>query len=113
MSRNGRVVLTGEVDWLYQKDTAEKRVAELEGVTGVENRISIRKRASPRDVKRQIMEALHRHANLEASKIDISVTDGTVRLEGSVDAYFERELVENAARATEGVLAVEDNIRVF
>jgi osmotically-inducible protein OsmY len=111
--RNGRVVLTGEVDWLYQKDTAARRVAELEGVSGVVNQITIRKSANPRDVKRQIMDALHRHANLEASKVEISVTDGTVTLEGSVDAYYERDLIESAARGTEGVRAVVDNLRVF
>jgi osmotically-inducible protein OsmY len=113
--RDGRVVLTGEVDWLYQKETAAKRISELEGVTGVSNQITIRARksADPRDVKRQIMGALHRHANLEASKIEISVADGKVTLEGTVDAYHDRDLIEEAARGTEGVRAVVDNLRVL
>ncbi len=113
--RNGRVILTGEVDWLYQKETAAKRVAELEGVTGVFNQITIRARksADPRDVKRQIMGALHRHANLEGSKVEISVVDGNVTLEGTVDAYHERDLIEEAVRGTEGVRAVVDNLRVL
>jgi osmotically-inducible protein OsmY len=113
--RNGRVILTGEVDWLYQKETAAKRVAELEGVTGVFNQITIRARksADARDVKREIMSALQRHANLEASKVDISVADGKVTLEGTVDAYHDRDLIEDAARGTEGVRDVVDNIRVL
>jgi osmotically-inducible protein OsmY len=45
--------------------------------------------------------------------VEISVTDGTVTLEGSVDAYYERDLIESAARRTEGVRAVVDNLRVF
>ena len=113
--RNGGVVLTGEVDWLYQKETAAKRVAELEGVTDVNNQITIRARksANPRDVKREILGALHRHANLEASKVEILVADGEVTLEGTVDAYHERDLIEEAARGTEGVRTIVDNLRVL
>jgi osmotically-inducible protein OsmY len=113
--RKGRVVLTGEVDWLYQKDTAARRVAELEGVSSVVNQITIRPRtsATPGDVKREIMGALQRHANLEASKVEISVADGKVTLEGTVDAYHDRDLIEDAARGTEGVRAVVDNLRVL
>jgi osmotically-inducible protein OsmY len=113
--RHGGVVLTGEVDWLYQKETAAKRVAELEGVTGVFNQITIRARksADPRDVKREILGALHRHANLEASKVKISIADGKVTLDGTVDAYHERDLIEDAARGTEGVRSVVDNLRVL
>jgi osmotically-inducible protein OsmY len=113
--RKGRVILTGEVDWLYQKEIAAKRVAELDGVTGVMNQITIRvrKNADAPDVKRQIMGALHRHANLEASKVEISVVDGKVTLEGTVDAYHERDLIEDAARRTEGVRDLVDNIRVL
>lgn len=111
--RSGRVVLTGEVDWLFQKETAAKRVAELAGVTGVFNQITVRARnADPRDVKREIMGALHRHANLEASNVNISVADGKVTLEGTVHAYHERALIEDAARGTEGVRTVVDNLRV-
>jgi osmotically-inducible protein OsmY len=113
--RQGRVTLTGEVDWLYQKETAGRRVSELEGVIYVSNQITIRpqKAADSRDVKREIMDALHRHANLEASKIDISVADGEVTLKGTVDAYHDRDLIEDAARSTQGVRAVIDNIRVL
>jgi len=113
--RNARAILTGEVDWLYQKETAAKRVSELEGVTGVFNQITIRKRkaADERDVKREIMSALHRHANIEASKVLISVADGKVTLNGDVDAYHDRDLIENAVRNTEGVTDVIDNLRVI
>jgi osmotically-inducible protein OsmY len=112
---SGRVTLTGEVDWLYQKELAAKRVAEFDGVTGVFNQITVRActLADVRDVKRQIMGALHRHANVEASKIAISVANGTVTLDGTVDAYHERGLIEDAARGTEGVREVIDNVRVL
>jgi osmotically-inducible protein OsmY len=113
--RSGRVVLTGQVDWLYQKETAAKRVAELEGVTGVVNQITIRgrKSADAGDVRRQIMNALHRHATVEASNVKVSVLDGTVTLDGTVGAYHERDVIEDAARGTPGVQAIVDNVRVI
>ena len=41
---DGHVTLTGEVDFLYQKSLAAERVAELEAVVSVSNRITIRER---------------------------------------------------------------------
>jgi osmotically-inducible protein OsmY len=113
--RKGRVILTGEVAWLYQKETAAKRVAELEGVTSVFNQITIRARktADARDVKTQIMGALHRHANVEASRVQVSVADGRVTLDGTIDAYHERDLIEDAVRGTEGVREIVDNMQVL
>jgi osmotically-inducible protein OsmY len=113
--RNGRVTLTGEVDWSYQRQAAERRVEELQGVTGIINQIRLRPQAEPvsaRDVQRQITSALHRHANVEASRIRISVADGKVTLDGTVDTYGERELIEDAVWAAAGVKEVLDNVRV-
>jgi osmotically-inducible protein OsmY len=111
---DGHVALTGEVDFLYQKDLVAERVAELEGVSAVSNQIKIRERHAidEQEVKRQIMAALHRHANIEASGINVSVADGEVKLEGTVGAYRERDLVVEAVRATAGVRDVVDNLRV-
>jgi osmotically-inducible protein OsmY len=111
---DGHVTLTGEVDFLYQKALVAERVAELEGVSDVSNQIKIREHHAidEHEVKRQIMAALHRHANIEASGINISVADGEVKLEGTVGAYRERDLVVEAVHATAGVRGVVDNLRV-
>ena len=111
---DGRVTLTGEVDFLYQKEVVAERVAELEGVSAVSNQIKIRKRRTidEQDVRRQIVAALHRHANIEAAGIRVSIADGEVRLEGTVGAYRERDLVVEAVRATAGVRDIVDNLKV-
>ena len=111
---DGRVTLTGEVDFLYQKALVAERVAELEGISAVSNQIKIRERRAidGQEVKRQIVAALHRHANIEASGIDVSVEDGEVKLEGTVGAYRERDLVVEAVRATAGVRDIIDNLKV-
>jgi osmotically-inducible protein OsmY len=111
---DGRVTLTGEVDFLYQKALVAERLAELAGVAAVSNQIKIREHRAidEREINRQIMAALHRHANVEAAAIHISVADGEVKLEGTVGAYRERELVVEAVRATAGVRDIVDNLKV-
>lgn len=112
---NGYVTLSGEVDWTYQKQVAASRIEELQGVAGIFNQIKVRQKAAPvgaRDVQKQITSALHRHANVEASNIRVSVADGKVTIDGSIDAYFERELIEDAVWATAGVKQVVDNLTV-
>ena len=114
--RQGYVTLTGEVDWTYEKQAASSRVEELQGVTGIFNQIRIRPRVDivdARDVQKQITSALHRHANVEASKVRVTVAEGKVTLDGTVDAYRERELIEDAVWATAGVKQVIDNLDVM
>jgi osmotically-inducible protein OsmY len=111
---DGHVTLTGQVDFLYQKSLAAERVAELESVVGVSNQITIRDRQAidQNEVKRQITAALHRHAAVEASGIQISVANGKVILEGVVDACCERDLIAEAVRSTHGVREIVDNLKV-
>jgi osmotically-inducible protein OsmY len=112
---DGRVTLTGEVDWEYQRREAARRIEELNGVTGIVNQIKVRPRAtraSAQDIEREIKRALHRHADIEATRVRISVLEGEVMLDGTVDALFERELIESAAWASAGVKAVRDHLTV-
>jgi osmotically-inducible protein OsmY len=113
--RRGYVTLTGEVEYPYQKHLVANRVAELDGVSGISNNIKFREAPAEvhtRDVVRQIMRALHRHASIEASNIHVSVANGNVKLEGTIPTYPERELVEEAVWAAGGVKAIEDHLRV-
>ena len=66
---NGRVTLTGRVDWIFQKREAEKALRHLRGVRGVLNHITVAPRAVAREVRHRIVEALHRNANIDAQNI--------------------------------------------
>jgi osmotically-inducible protein OsmY len=113
--RGGRVTLTGEVDYAHQKQLAADRVGQLDGVIRITNDIRIRAPApelQAREVVRQITRALHRHANIEASNIHVSIADGKVTLEGTIPTYPERDLVEEAVWATGGVKEIEDRLRI-
>jgi len=108
--QNGWVTLSGKVDWQYQKEEAYRSIRRLAGVAGIMNTIEVIPKASAPDVRAKIMAALKRNAELEADAIRVTVKDTKVVLEGKVNAWYERELAENAAWSAPGVRAVEDHL---
>lgn len=110
---NGWLTLEGELDWFYQKEAAEKAVQGLLGVKGVYNFIHLKQReVSPREIKQKIKEALHRHAEMDANKIEVLTDGGKVTLTGTVDSDSEREDARAAAWRASGVFQVQNNIQV-
>ena len=95
--QNGWVTLSGKVDWQYQREEAYRAIRRLAGVAGIMNTIEVTPKASVPDVRSKIMAALKRNAELEADAIKVTVKDAKVVLEGKVNAWYERELAENAA----------------
>ena len=108
--QNGWVTLSGKVDWQYQREEAYRAIRRLAGVAGIMNTIEVTTKASVPDVRSKIMAALKRNAELEADAIKVTVKDAKVVLEGKVNAWYERELAENAAWSAPGVRAVEDHL---
>ena len=102
--RDGLVILTGKVNWYYQKSSAERDIRGLSGVRSVVNNIEIEPHARPEDVKKKIEAALRRHAEIEAKDIRVTVRDDDeVLLEGKVRNWDEKFAVENAAWSASGV----------
>ena len=112
MVEGGWITLSGQVEWYYQKVSAEEAVRKISGIKGVSNMLTIEPRVQPSDIKNRIENALKRKAGVEASKIKVSVAGGKVTLDGDVNAWFERNAAEGAAWAAPGVTSVEDHIRI-
>ena len=110
--KKGIVTLTGEVDWHYQRANILKNVEHVGGVIDVINFINIKPRVTATDVQQSIKSALQRHADVEAAKIAVIVSNGTVTLSGTVDSMAEMDRVEDAVWAAPGVIDVVDNLRV-
>jgi len=110
--KNGWVTLEGEVEWQYQRQTAENVVRRIKGVKGVSNTILLKPRAEPTEVKRKIQEALRRSAEVDANRIEVEARGGEVILKGTVRSWIEREEAERAAWAAPVVTKVEDRILV-
>jgi len=109
----GWVTLDGEVDWYYQKRAAEDTVRGLKGVRGVTNKILLKPvMARIADVRSKIEAALKRNAELDAKRIDVQASDGSVTLSGTVHSWVERDDALNAAWSAPGVTTVIDQIRI-
>lgn len=109
----GWVTLSGEVPWNYQRQAAEADIRKLSGVTGVSNNIKVEPRVQAGDVRKSIVDALKRHAEVEAEQIRVDVgANGAVAIEGRVDDWEERRAVERAAWSAPGVRSVENRVRI-
>jgi osmotically-inducible protein OsmY len=97
---NGRVTLTGTVEWLLQKSQ------------GVFNHLSVRPKPVGRDVHRRIVKALHCNADLDAQHISVSMANEVVTLTGTVGSWMQRDAAERAAAAAPGISRVDNQIVV-
>jgi osmotically-inducible protein OsmY len=109
---DGHVTLTGHVEWLHQKEVAEVAVRHVGGVRGVLNQIDVTPQTEQRDVRRRIVQSLHRYADLDARHIDVAVTGDVVTLTGTVGSWSQREAAERGAGSAPGIRSVDNQIRV-
>ena len=110
--RQDWITLEGDVDWDFQRRSAEAAVRNVKGAKGVTNLIRIKERVSTADVKRKIEEALKRSAEVDARRITVITEGGTVTLRGRVRSWAEREQAEKAAWRAPGVFEVKNAIQV-
>jgi osmotically-inducible protein OsmY len=110
---NGWVTIEGSVGTHFQRQAAERAVRYLTGVKGIINHALVKvSGVSTSEVGRKIKAALHRSAELDASRIQVEAHDGRVTLRGTVRSWAERTDAERAAWSAPGVTAIDDQIVV-
>lgn len=109
---NGHVTLTGNVEWLYQKECAERAVRHIRGVRGVMNHVAVAPTSVVRDVRHRIVKALHQNADVDARHITVTVSGNTATLTGTVGTWLQRDSAERAAANAPGVAHVDNRIVV-
>jgi hyperosmotically inducible protein len=114
---NGVVTLFGNVPSRDAKAAAEADARKVSGVTRVVNELQIvssAKKAEVKalddDLKTAVQQALARRDELKG--VDVDVKNGVARLTGTVQSEQNRLDAAMAARATAGVRAVEDDLRI-
>ena len=107
------ITLTGTVSTLFQRAVADKAVRHVPGVKGIVNRITVVQATSSRDVKRDIVRALHRDADANARGIQVHVFGDVVTMTGEVKSWHERESAERAAMHAPGITRVDNRISII
>lgn len=113
----GVIALTGHVASYAEKTDAERIVKRVHGVEGVANDIEVRLPTSIErddvDVARAAVNALEWNVSIPKNRIQATVSDGWVTLEGDVDWYYEKRAAEDAVDIIAGVRGVTNKINVI
>lgn len=107
----GWVTLTGEVDWHYQREAAQRMIYGLTGVVGVSNLTTIKPRVNTENLGHDISAALHR-SWFDPTTIHVSAEGGTIKLTGTVETPADRWKAGSTAWAARGATKVENNLIV-
>ncbi|WP_458626075.1 BON domain-containing protein [Winogradskyella sp. PC D3.3] len=110
---NGWITLSGDVEFPYEKEAAKRITEQIIGVKGINNAIEIEPTIKPEVIKENIIKALKRSADLEASKIIIKVYGDVVKLEGKVDSLNQKRTAQKTAYYAPGVNKVENELVVM
>ena len=112
---NGVVTLSGSVDNLKAKRSAEEDARNVVGVFAVENNISVDPGILPSDkeIKNNVRSAMIRDPYVENFEVNIGVENGIVTLKGTVDTFYEKIQAEDVASRVRGVVTVDNDINVL
>lgn len=113
---DGSVTLSGVVDNLKARRAAERDARDTVGVNSVYNLLKVRPTESvmAAEVEEDVRGALRRDPFVDPDGITIEgLDDGGVRLEGSVDSYFEKSRAGDLASRVVGVTDVLNRLVVL
>ena len=112
--KDGVVTLAGFVSSYWEKDAAEKAAKRVYGVKAVANDLEVKLVSSRTDpeIARDITHELESHVSILADNIRVTVRNGWVTLEGTVEWQYQKLIAESAVKKIKGVLGVTNNIEV-
>ncbi|GGW89996.1 BON domain-containing protein [Alteromonas halophila] len=132
--KQGEVILTGKVDTSVDKKLAEELIANIEGVSSVDNQLSIVEKQMTADadgtdemeekaesglssltdakIATVIKTRLLLDSDISGFDIDVDVTNGNVMLTGDVETDAMRELAVEIAKNADDVIGVQEDLEV-
>lgn len=122
--KNGKVTLTGKVKSEVDKALAEELIQNLDGVTGVDNKLTVvdtgKKKSGDNDgsalkdakIATVVKTRLLFESEVSGTSINVEVNNGVVTLIGEVDSDAEKDLAVAIAKNTSDVSRVVDKLTV-
>ncbi|MBQ4834286.1 BON domain-containing protein [Pseudoalteromonas sp. MMG010] len=129
--KNGKVVLTGKVESELDKELAEELIVSLDGVTGVDNELTIVKSMDSKHASNKNMHDEDDNdltdakittvittrylfdSEVDGTDIDVDTDQGIVTLNGTVESKAEKQLAVNIAKNAEDVRDVVDELTII
>jgi hyperosmotically inducible protein len=115
-SVDGAVTLTGSVAAESHKSLAEDTMANMLGVTSVDNQLETKAEIDAQNADtwtgRKVNLALLFHRNVNAGNTKVDVQDGVVTLTGEASSIGQKELTTEYANDIEGVVSVVNKMSV-
>jgi osmotically-inducible protein OsmY len=110
---DGTVTLTGIVDNIEAKKTAEQDARNTTGTWRVKNHIKVRPEIIPsnQELENRVLNAFVDDPYIERFEISVSASIGWIFLSGDVHTSFEKHHAQTVAEGVQGVTNVINNIR--
>ena len=108
-TQDGIVTLSGYVETYAAKLAAERAARKLYGVKAIANELNVRlahDRIDP-DIAKDAVDALKGHVEVPRG-LNVTVRDGHITLEGTVEWMFQKAAAERAQRAEAKAAAVRE-----
>jgi len=111
-AEDGVVTLSGSVDDYAQKVAAEKAVKRIIGVKGLANELMVRmaRERTDTDIAKDAIYLLEGDVHFLGGKVKVTVEEGLLTLEGTVEWNFQKVAAEKAMQCISGVKAVANLI---
>lgn len=100
------VTLSGEVEWNFQRQEAQRIAEHTVGVTRVDNQVTLPRRPIAADAAERIRAALERAALRDAAGIEVDIAGNEIILRGAVASHAEKADAGQAAWSTPNVTNV-------
>ncbi len=110
--QDARVVVKGDVYWLYQKNAVSVVLQNVSGIRETLNQINIIDEVSDQDLETQISASLSKIPATTANALSVNCNSGVVTLVGTIDPNVERASLIHAVRSVPGVRHVYDQLVV-
>lgn len=106
------VTLTGQVRRHFQRMAAEHAVGRVDGVLGIDDKVTLTSDPIPSDVADRIQKALRRDVVIDDSLIEVTNSGHTIYLDGKTSSIAARNEAETTAWYAPGVTDVVDRLEI-
>lgn len=110
--KDGVVHMSGIVDVLAEKYTAEDIAQDIEGIKKLENKITVAMDSNITDkhMEKEVISNLRKNSNLNG--VGTKINDGVANLIGTTETLRDSKLAYNLASRARGIKDVVNNIKV-